>query len=237
MPQLERDINTYYPDSQIDSPATSATIIGSVECGQPNYLLSINFMNTFTKKLHVELLAITTALAMAGLMVSPALASGAAVVTTDVNTCSPTTFSAEAPGSNVSNQYLVVDDNSSVQSSVIPTDGSSTTISVGPFGADTTVSWRVFGGAERDYDMPAWNGYGSPGFGADVGAYAATVGGYSWVISGTDDANPFTTWTTVDVPGCYPTTQDECKKGGWENYGFKNQGQCVRFIETGKDSR
>ena len=34
-----------------------------------------------------------------------------------------------------------------------------------------------------------------------------------------------------------PSTKDDCKKGGWEGYHFKNQGQCVRFIETGKDSR
>ena len=34
-----------------------------------------------------------------------------------------------------------------------------------------------------------------------------------------------------------PSTRDDCKKGGWEGYHFKNQGQCVRFIETGKDSR
>ena len=34
-----------------------------------------------------------------------------------------------------------------------------------------------------------------------------------------------------------PLTKDECKDGGWENFGFSNQGQCVRFVETGKDSR
>lgn len=34
-----------------------------------------------------------------------------------------------------------------------------------------------------------------------------------------------------------PTTKDECKNGGWEQFGFRNQGQCVRFVETGKDSR
>lgn len=34
-----------------------------------------------------------------------------------------------------------------------------------------------------------------------------------------------------------PQTKDDCKKGGWQQYGFKNQGQCVRFVETGKDSR
>jgi hypothetical protein len=34
-----------------------------------------------------------------------------------------------------------------------------------------------------------------------------------------------------------PRTKADCMKGGWEKYGFKNQGQCVRYIETGKDSR
>jgi hypothetical protein len=34
-----------------------------------------------------------------------------------------------------------------------------------------------------------------------------------------------------------PLTKDACKDGGWEIFGFRNQGQCVRFIETGEDSR
>jgi len=29
----------------------------------------------------------------------------------------------------------------------------------------------------------------------------------------------------------------QCKNGGWESLGFRNQGQCMRFVETGKDSR
>ena len=43
-------------------------------------------------------------------------------------------------------------------------------------------------------------------------------------------------WTRFDV---LPDVQskDECKDGGWGAFGFSNQGQCVRFIETGKDSR
>lgn len=31
--------------------------------------------------------------------------------------------------------------------------------------------------------------------------------------------------------------KDQCKAGEWEALGFKNQGQCVRYVETGKDSR
>jgi len=34
-----------------------------------------------------------------------------------------------------------------------------------------------------------------------------------------------------------PSIKDDCKHGGWSDFGFKNQGQCVRFVETGVDSR
>jgi hypothetical protein len=30
-----------------------------------------------------------------------------------------------------------------------------------------------------------------------------------------------------------PTSKDQCKRGGWKAYGFKNQGQCVSFVATG----
>jgi hypothetical protein len=31
-----------------------------------------------------------------------------------------------------------------------------------------------------------------------------------------------------------PTSKDQCKNGGWEDFGFKNQGQCIKFVNTGK---
>ena len=34
-----------------------------------------------------------------------------------------------------------------------------------------------------------------------------------------------------------PETVEDCKNGGWEAYGFRNQGQCIRFVKTGFDSR
>jgi len=34
-----------------------------------------------------------------------------------------------------------------------------------------------------------------------------------------------------------PVTKDDCKDGGWMAYGFRNQGQCIAFVETGHDSR
>ena len=27
-----------------------------------------------------------------------------------------------------------------------------------------------------------------------------------------------------------PTTKQECKNGGWKAFGFKNQGQCVKYV-------
>jgi hypothetical protein len=34
-----------------------------------------------------------------------------------------------------------------------------------------------------------------------------------------------------------PLTVEDCKNGGWQNYGFRNQGLCIRYVLTGKDSR
>jgi len=34
-----------------------------------------------------------------------------------------------------------------------------------------------------------------------------------------------------------PTSRDDCMKGGWADFGFKNQGLCIQFVNTGKDSR
>jgi len=38
-----------------------------------------------------------------------------------------------------------------------------------------------------------------------------------------------------DSNNSVPTNADQCKKGGWMNYGtlFKNQGDCVSFVATG----
>ena len=38
--------------------------------------------------------------------------------------------------------------------------------------------------------------------------------------------------TVVDAQPL-PTSKDQCKRGGRQQYGFANQGQCVRFVATG----
>ncbi len=42
-------------------------------------------------------------------------------------------------------------------------------------------------------------------------------------------------WTTFSVVN--PTTRADCVNGGWAAYRFANQGQCIRFVNTGVDSR
>ena len=34
-----------------------------------------------------------------------------------------------------------------------------------------------------------------------------------------------------------PDTREDCMRGGWQDYGFRNQGQCIRFVNTGMDRR
>ena len=59
----------------------------------------------------------------------------------------------------------------------------------------------------------------------DPDAYYVVV-----ALDGTDGlgATPLLAW---------PASKDQCMDGGWEEYGFSNQGQCIRFVNTGKDGR
>ena len=42
-------------------------------------------------------------------------------------------------------------------------------------------------------------------------------------------------WHNGELSG--PESKSDCKEGGWEGFGFRNQGQCVHFVNTGQDSR
>ena len=52
-----------------------------------------------------------------------------------------------------------------------------------------------------------------------------------------DDENGDETDDNDEEQADDPSSIDECKNGGWEAFGFRNQGQCVRYVNTGKDSR
>jgi hypothetical protein len=40
-------------------------------------------------------------------------------------------------------------------------------------------------------------------------------------------------WTPFTV-GAAPTDKADCKKGGWEAFGFRHQGECIKFVNAGK---
>ncbi len=49
------------------------------------------------------------------------------------------------------------------------------------------------------------------------------------------DAASYSTYWHIGLTN--PVVKADCLNNGWKASGFKNQGQCVRFVETGKDSR
>jgi hypothetical protein len=178
-----------------------------------------------------------------GVLALPALADhNGAAISIEVGECGETTLEATivdpAGTHKASGMRLVVsvEGGDTEFTDSIPADGNAVSITVGPFEGATTISWRVFGGGERSYDQPLWNGYGEADFSAAITAYAADVGGFSWVVAGPDDPNPFTTWHEFDVEGCL-VLMESCKDGGWAALGFRNQGLCISYVNTGKDSR
>jgi hypothetical protein len=74
---------------------------------------------------------------------------------------------------------------------------------------------------------------------------ARNVGSGGGLISGTGPAPPPNVGDTVSLPGGDPTmdlnlsanlvtdpTRDECRRFGWQRFGFKNQHQCLTFSPT-----
>jgi hypothetical protein len=48
-----------------------------------------------------------------------------------------------------------------------------------------------------------------------------------------NDPNNPQDFVVTDAQPPLPNTKDQCKQGGWQQFGFKNQGQCVAFVERG----
>jgi uncharacterized protein len=49
-----------------------------------------------------------------------------------------------------------------------------------------------------------------------------------------NSTSPFSPCPTAPAQ---PTSKDDCKEGSWQAFGFRNQGLCIQFVNTGKDSR
>ncbi len=68
-------------------------------------------------------------------------------------------------------------------------------------------------------------------FGEDIGDFIEQV----YLNHYNNGELDYTAHWHVGIPN--PEAKDDCKKDGWMEYGFENQGQCIKFVETGKDSR
>ena len=83
-------------------------------------------------------------------------------------------------------------------------------------------------------------------FGDAANSYAGgqtyvTPDGANWFgpVGGNADF-AFQTWVAGPPPPAVPTNANACKKGGWQTLvrsnrtGFKNQGDCIQYVNTGK---
>jgi hypothetical protein len=71
-----------------------------------------------------------------------------------------------------------------------------------------------------------------------------TAGTFTVTVNVSDGSGTAQRTATVVVqapppppPSNNPTTKDQCMKDGWKVFGFKNQGLCIQYVNTGKDSR
>jgi hypothetical protein len=71
-------------------------------------------------------------------------------------------------------------------------------------------------------------------------------GQYTLGVSTSSDTTPATSDPYTILPALVggpppvpegPTSKEQCKKGGYEEFGFKNQGQCVAFVERGPKNK
>jgi hypothetical protein len=107
------------------------------------------------------------------------------------------------------------------------------------FDADGTVFYALFGTTCG----PSGYGCGVNGgipheWSFNIDIESGTVTGAFSYSSATDPSGPFDgTVTLTPIPS--PTDKNQCKKDGWKEYAgpngpFKNQGDCIQFVNTGK---
>lgn len=121
-----------------------------------------------------------------------------------------------------------------------PTAAAVATPSTGP--APLAVTLDASGSSDSDGTIVSYSwdlGDGGSASGAVVNHTYSTPGTYVATVTVTDNHGlTDTAQVAINVsPKNNPLTDNDCKKNGWAAYGFRNQGQCVRFVQTGKDDR
>ena len=121
-----------------------------------------------------------------------------------------------------------------------PTAAASATPGTGP--APLVVTLDGTGSSDSDGTIVSYEwdlGDGNTATGPTVSHVYGTPGTYVATLTVTDD-DGLTAQSQVAIqvnPVPQPQSDNDCKKNGWQAYGFSNQGQCIRYVNTGKDSR
>jgi PKD repeat protein len=121
-----------------------------------------------------------------------------------------------------------------------PTASANATPATGP--APLAVVLDATGSSDSDGTIVSYDwdlGDGGVATGAVVNHVYTTPGTFIATVTVTDDDGLTATFDVAIVvnPTPQPQVDNDCKKGGWEAYGFSNQGLCIRYVNTGKDSR
>lgn len=127
------------------------------------------------------------------------------------------------------------------QARVLESVDSGNDVLVARFHADGVVDWATSAGSRSA-------GGGAVAVGPD--GHAVVTGHFSESLTfGSGDDQVMLTsalvWDMflaryVSVPASVratPATRDQCMRGGHADFGFRNQGQCLRFVNTGQDPR
>lgn len=94
---------------------------------------------------------------------------------------------------------------------------------------------NLYGNTSVNSENPTPSTLNDGAFSASIDMSEDTPGTYCFVFN--PDAGDVTRASVLFELVAPLENKGQCKKGGWQDYGFKNQGQCIRFVNTGKDSR
>jgi len=104
------------------------------------------------------------------------------------------------------------------------------------FGARALMRMTDGGGSAGadSFELVIEQNFGAPIPAADCSSFPPPPSPAGTFRFGDSGVNEFGDIVVHDAPPV-PTSEDQCKNGGWRNYGktFKNQGQCVAFVERG----
>jgi len=74
-------------------------------------------------------------------------------------------------------------------------------------------------------------------FTSDLDISEWDAGQYCFIFNPRNGGRYTQDFIIADIEISEPENIRDCMQGGWEEFGFRNQGQCIRFVNTKKDSR